>query len=65
LLQSANQLTKQITCEFVASPIHQQTELLKNQYQCSAYNKQRPDGGFENVWLSGPAVRVFDGEVAP
>ncbi|ALW85074.1 diaminopimelate epimerase [Hymenobacter sedentarius] len=25
--------------------------------------EQRPDGGFENVWLSGPAVRVFSGEV--
>ena len=24
---------------------------------------QRPDGGFENVWLSGPAVRVFGGEL--
>ena len=23
----------------------------------------RPDGGFANVWLSGPAVRVFGGEV--
>ena len=23
----------------------------------------RPDGGFTNVWLSGPAVRVFGGEV--
>jgi diaminopimelate epimerase len=22
-----------------------------------------PDGGFQNVWLSGPAVRVFGGEV--
>ncbi|WP_460616854.1 diaminopimelate epimerase [Hymenobacter ruber] len=25
--------------------------------------EQRPDGGFANVWLSGPAVRVFGGEV--
>lgn len=25
--------------------------------------EQRPDGGFENVWLSGPAVRVFGGEL--
>ncbi|MEJ7659457.1 MAG: hypothetical protein WKG07_07450 [Hymenobacter sp.] len=23
----------------------------------------RADGGFENVWLSGPAVRVFGGEL--
>ncbi|MDJ0366441.1 diaminopimelate epimerase [Hymenobacter sp. H14-R3] len=23
----------------------------------------RPDGGFENVWLSGPAERVFGGEI--
>jgi diaminopimelate epimerase len=23
----------------------------------------RPDGGFENVWLSGPAVRVFEGSI--
>jgi diaminopimelate epimerase len=27
-----------------------------------AFN-QRSDGGFENVWLSGPAVRVFGGEI--
>ena len=25
--------------------------------------EKRPDGGFANVWLSGPAVRVFGGEV--
>ena len=25
--------------------------------------EQRPDGGFANVWLSGPAVRVFEGRV--
>ena len=24
----------------------------------------RPDGGFQNVWLSGPAVRVFSGEIS-
>ncbi|OGX86283.1 diaminopimelate epimerase [Hymenobacter lapidarius] len=27
-----------------------------------AFN-QRPDGGFDNIWLSGPAVRVFGGEI--
>ncbi|MBF9238720.1 diaminopimelate epimerase [Hymenobacter sp. BT683] len=27
-----------------------------------AFN-QRPDGGFDNVWLSGPAVRVFEGKI--
>ena len=27
-----------------------------------AFNK-RPDGGFDNVWLSGPAVRVFEGNI--
>ncbi|HEX8329234.1 MAG TPA: diaminopimelate epimerase [Hymenobacter sp.] len=26
--------------------------------------EHRPDGGFANVWLSGPAVRVFSGMVA-
>ncbi|GAA4348634.1 diaminopimelate epimerase [Hymenobacter saemangeumensis] len=26
--------------------------------------QQRPDGGFEDVWLSGPAVRVFEGQLA-
>jgi diaminopimelate epimerase len=25
--------------------------------------EHRPDGGFENVWLSGPAMRVFGGEI--
>ena len=25
--------------------------------------EKRPDGGFDNVWLSGPAVHVFSGEV--
>ena len=25
--------------------------------------EEKPDGGFTNVWLSGPAVRVFGGEV--
>lgn len=25
--------------------------------------EHRPDGGFENVWLSGPATRVFSGTV--
>ena len=26
--------------------------------------EQRTDGGFANVWLSGPAVRVFEGRIA-
>ncbi|MDB5233195.1 MAG: diaminopimelate epimerase [Hymenobacter sp.] len=26
--------------------------------------EQRSDGGFRNVWLSGPAVRVFSGEIS-
>jgi diaminopimelate epimerase len=25
--------------------------------------EQQPDGSFTNVWLSGPAVRVFQGSI--
>ncbi len=42
-----------------ASPVRLQTPggLLEVSFS------PRPDGGFANVWLSGPAVRVFGGEI--
>ncbi len=42
-----------------ASPVRLQTSggLLEVSFET------RADGGFENVWLSGPAVRVFGGEI--
>jgi diaminopimelate epimerase len=42
-----------------ASPVRLQTQggLLEVSFDA------RADGGFENVWLSGPAVRVFGGEL--
>lgn len=42
-----------------ASPVRLQT--MGGELEVSF--EQRPDGGFENVWLSGPATRVFGGEV--
>ncbi|MGI4884730.1 MAG: diaminopimelate epimerase [Janthinobacterium lividum] len=43
-----------------ASPVRLQTPggLLEVAFQT------QPDGGFADVWLSGPAVRVFGGEIA-